>query len=169
MPTLVEITGYDPSWPAHFIEAARRLATLLGDAGLCIDHVGSTSVPGLAAKPVIDIDVTLRSPSDIPSASDRLVAAGYEPRGSRYGDGVWAFLLPGKPGQRVYLCPPDSDTHRKRMIFRDRLRSDATLAAAYETLKRQLAAAFPLDGDGYTAAKGEFIRNAIDAQAASTA
>jgi GrpB-like predicted nucleotidyltransferase (UPF0157 family) len=168
MPTPVEIVDYNPSWPACFIEARHRLAALLGDEMvLSIDHVGSTSVPDLAAKPLIDIDVTLRSPHDIPSASVRLTAAGYEPRGSRHGDGVWAFLLRGRPGQRVYLCAPDNETHRKRILFRDTLRADADLTAAYEGLKRQLAAQFPLDGDGYTSAKGEFIRGALKAAASA--
>ncbi|WP_105401979.1 MULTISPECIES: GrpB family protein [Neorhizobium] len=161
MPTPVEIVDYDPSWPACFAEAAHGLAALLGDMVVSIDHVGSTSVPGLAAKPLIDIDVTLRSTTDIPASSTLLHSLGYEPRGSRHGDGVWAFLLRGEPGQRVYLCPPDNETHRKRMLFRDRLRADADLAAAYERLKRDLALEFPLDGDGYTSAKSEFIRAAM--------
>jgi GrpB-like predicted nucleotidyltransferase (UPF0157 family) len=167
MPTPVEIVDYDPCWPAYFMQAKYGLAALLGDMVLSIDHVGSTSAPKLAAKSLIDIDVTLRSPCDIPSASDCLAAAGYVPRGSMHGDGVWAFLLPGQPGQRTHLCPPDNETHRKRMLFRDRLRVDADLAAAYEGLKRRLAAQFPFDGDGYTSAKGEFIRGAIEAAASA--
>ena len=170
MPTPVEIVDYDPSWPTCFMQAAHALAALLGDdMVLSIDHVGSTSVSDLAAKPFIDVDVTLRSPCDIPSASNRLAAAGYEPRGSRHGDGVWAFLLRGQPGQRVYLCPPNNETHWKRMLFRDRLRADATLAAAYEDLKRRLAAEFPPDGDRYTSAKGEFIRSIIGTAASAGA
>ncbi|CDZ57353.1 GrpB family protein [Neorhizobium galegae] len=161
MPTPVEIVDYDPSWPACFAEAALRLAALLGDLVVSIDHVGSTAVPGLAAKPLIDIDATLRSAADMPAASGHLHSWGYEPRGSRHGDGVWAFLLRGEPGQRAYLCPPDNETHRKRMLFRDRLRANADLAVQYEGLKYKLALEFRLDGDSYTSAKSEFIRAAI--------
>jgi GrpB-like predicted nucleotidyltransferase (UPF0157 family) len=163
MPTRVEIFEYDRSWPEHFERASRRIAALLGlDIGH-IHHVGSTSILGLAAKPLIDIDVLMASAADIPAAADRLVPAGYEARGSRHGDGVLAFLRRGNPGERVYLCPPDSDTHEQRITFRDRLRSDPALAAGYEALKRALAAKFPLDGDAYTAAKGTFIKQALTA------
>ena len=162
MPKRVEIVDYDPSWPEHFKEASRRLAALLGRDTIGFHHVGSTAVPGLAAKPLIDIDIIMDSVEDIPTASQRLVSAGYDPRGSRHRDGVFAFLLEGTPGERVYLCPPESETHWKRVIFRDRLRADNALAARYMDLKRKLAAEFPLDGDAYTAAKSGFIHCIVE-------
>lgn len=157
MPTLVEIVDYDQCWPAHFEQAARKLGALLGELALSIDHIGSTAVAGLAAKPLIDIDVTMSSPASIGMACEILVSAGYEPRGARHDDGVTAFLLRGAPGERVYLCPPGSKTHTDRLAFRDRLRRDPSIALAYGLLKKELASLFPLDGDRYTAAKSTFI------------
>jgi HAD superfamily hydrolase (TIGR01509 family) len=162
----VEIADYDPAWPQHFAKAATHLRAILQGVVSHIDHVGSTAVPGLAAKPKIDIDVTLIDGVSMSHACVALEQAGYEPRGARYGDGVFAFLLSGNPGAgnpgyRVYLCPPQSETHRKRMIFRDCLRRDTELAQAYAALKRQLAEHYRYDGDAYTKAKSAFIAKAI--------
>ena len=86
-------------------------------------HVGSTSIPNMPAKPLIDIDVTVSNLLDVPDASRCLVDAGYEPRGNRYDDEVWAFMLKSSiPRLRVYLCPPRNRTHEHRLVFRDYLR-----------------------------------------------
>lgn len=163
MPTLVFLVDYDGTWPDQFTEVAACLRSLLGAIVCDIDHVGSTAVPGLAAKPIIDIDVTLRGYEEIAPAAACMVAAGYEARGNRYNDDMWAFSRAAAPACRVYLCPPGNDTHRKRLIFRDRLRGDGDLCAAYAALKRALSRRFPLDGDSYTAAKRDFIEAAINA------
>lgn len=162
MPTLVEIVAYDDAWPRAFVEMSKHLATLLGSAVIAIDHIGSTAVPGLFAKPIIDIDVTVRGPEAIAVGSAVLVADGFASRGNRYDDGVWAFIRQGSPGQRVYLCPPDNDTHRRRLTFRDQLRQSRETADAYAALKRSLAATFAFDGDSYTAAKRQFIDDVVN-------
>jgi GrpB-like predicted nucleotidyltransferase (UPF0157 family) len=87
MPTLVEILPYDPDWPKYFSDAEARLRAVLGASVMALDHIGSTAIPGMSAKAIIDIDVTLGL-SGIPSASTSLVSAGYEPRGNRYDDDV---------------------------------------------------------------------------------
>lgn len=161
MPTLVEVVAYDKAWPRAFAEMSKHLMSRLGSAVIAIDHIGSTAVPGLAAKPIIDIDVTMRGPDAIAAGSAALVADGFVPRGNRYDDGVWAFAKRGALGQRVYLCPPFSDTHRRRLIFRDQLRRSREMADAYAALKRRLAATFSLDGDSYTAAKTQFIDEVV--------
>ncbi len=162
MATLVEIVPYDASWPRHFLKIAKELRAILGPNAIAIEHIGSTAVPGLPAKPVIDVDVILSGPSDISSASDALVAAGYEARENRYDDGVRAFLKrSATPQQRFYLCPPGNRTHERRLVFRDVLRGHAETAAAYATLKTELARKFPYDGDAYTAAKGDFISRVV--------
>lgn len=103
MATLVEIVPYDPNWPRHFSTISSELRQLLGNKVVAIDHIGSTSVHGLSAKPLIDIDVTVDGVADIPAVSDALIEAGYDPRGNRYGDDVLAFLHSGRtPKQRVY-------------------------------------------------------------------
>ena len=161
MPTPVVIVDYDTVWPEHFTVIAASLHTLLGDAVCAVDHVGSTAVPHLAAKPVIDVDVVLSCEQHMTGACELMVAAGYEARGNRYDDGMWAFLKKSAPACRIYLCPPGNETHRRRTAFRDRLREDAALREAYADLKRTLARRFPLDGDAYTAAKKAFIDAAI--------
>ena len=162
MPTPVVIADYDSAWPEHFTVIAASLRTLLGDAVHAVDHVGSTAVPYLAAKPIIDVDVTLVGEQHMARACVRMAAAGYEARGNRYDDGMWAFLKKKTaPACRVYLCPPGNETHRRRLAFRDCLREDGALRDAYADLKRTLARRFPLDGDAYTAAKKAFIDAAI--------
>lgn len=102
MATLVEIVPYNKSWAANFAVIEHSIRSLLGPRVVAIDHVGSTAIPGMPAKPLIDVDVTVWSLSDIPSASAVLVAAEYEPRGSRYDDDVWAFLKRSSmPQQRI--------------------------------------------------------------------
>ncbi len=160
MPTPVVVVDYDMAWPDRFAQIASSLRVLLGGAVREIDHVGSTAVPGLAAKPIIDIDVTLPA-EEIAIACERMVSAGYEARGNRYDDGMWAFSRKVAPACRVYLCPPGNETHHKRLAFRERLRGDDSLSAAYAALKRRLSGQFPLDGDAYTAAKRGFIDAAI--------
>lgn len=163
MPTQVEIVAYDPGWPRHFEEAEARLRALLGTVVAAVDHIGSTAITNMSAKPVIDIDVTLTNQADIPEASRRLVEAGFEPRGNRYNDDVWAFLLKGAtPQLRVYLCPTGNRTHERRLAFRDYLRHHPAAAEAYAVLKRQLAVRFAYDGDRYTAEKSGFILEILE-------
>ncbi len=157
MPTLVEIVPYDPKWPDDFLASEALLRDVLGGCVGAVEHIGSTAVPGLAAKPIIDVDV-VSGIGDIPNASAALIDAGFEPRGNRYDDDVWAFLLKRlSPQIRVYLCPPSNQTHERRMLFRNYLRQHDDRALAYSTLKRHLAEQFPYDGDRYTSEKSAFI------------
>jgi GrpB-like predicted nucleotidyltransferase (UPF0157 family) len=165
----VEIVPYNDGWPGHFLAIACTLRMLLGGRVVTIDHIGSTSIPGLAAKPLIDIDVILRNFEEVEEASAVLEAAGYEPRGNRHEREVFAFLKRSSvPGQRVYLCPQRNETHRQRILFRDYLRAHPQTAAAYRALKLKLCKDFEYDGDGYTAAKAAFVTDVVEraAQAA---
>ena len=163
MPTLVELVPYDQQWPSHFSAAAEWLRELLRDKVIAIDHIGSTAIPGMNAKPLIDIDVTLTDLDAVSAAATALVNAGFEARGNRYGDNMWAFLLKTfTPALRVYLCPPENETHLRRLLFRDHLRQHADLAAQYAELKKRLAREFPYDGDRYTAEKSAFIREVVE-------
>ncbi|MBB4572211.1 GrpB family protein [Rhizobium lentis] len=154
---LVELVPYDPQWPTQFRRIRNRLLTWLPQA-LFIDHIGSTSIPGMIAKPLIDIDIVLPSLEHIADATAALLAEAYEPRGNRYDDEVWAFLSRGSvPAERVYLCPAGNGTHRNRLAFRDYLIAHPESASKYATLKRRLAAEFRTDGDRYTAQKREFV------------
>lgn len=162
MPTLVEIVPYDPKWTDDFLATEALLREVLGGCVGAVEHIGSTAVPGLAAKPIIDVDVVVSGMGDIPGASAALINAGFEPRGNRYDDDVWAFLLKRPlPQIRVYLCPPSNQTHERRMLFRNYLRQHHDRALAYSILKRHLAEQFPYDGDRYTAEKSAFISEIV--------
>jgi GrpB-like predicted nucleotidyltransferase (UPF0157 family) len=158
----VELVPFDALWRAVFEEIANQLRISLSNCVLSIDHVGSTAIPNMLAKPFIDIDISVRDLNDIAPATDILLGLGYEPRGSRYDDDMWAFLMRNCPtGQRVYRCPPDNPTHRKRLVFRDYLIAHPNTARQYANLKMRLASAFENDGDAYTAAKGSFIEDVV--------
>lgn len=162
MATLVELLPYAPRWANDFSAAELLLRSTLGACVVAVEHIGSTAVPGLAAKPILDVDVILSGLDDVPTASEALIKAGFKPRGNRYDDDVWAFLLKSSSPQiRVYLCPPSNQTHRRRMIFRDYLCQNDEAALAYSELKRRLAEQFPYDGDRYTAEKSAFISEIV--------
>jgi GrpB-like predicted nucleotidyltransferase (UPF0157 family) len=162
MPERVEIVPYDETWPAHFREIADDLDALLGDRVLDIQHIGSTSIPGMAAKPLIDIDVIMPTAADVIDACPLMEAAGYEPRGNRYDADIFAFMRrTATPRQRIYLCPEGHDTHHRRILFRDYLRTHPQAASDYQALKLKLAEDFEYDGDGYTAAKAAFVNDIV--------
>jgi GrpB-like predicted nucleotidyltransferase (UPF0157 family) len=152
----------DPTWPRSFEEEAARIADALGDQVVRIDHVGSTSVPGLDAKPIIDIQVSLRSLEPRSAYAPSLRALGYrtllDPTSpdheyaSREGEG-------SRRGFHVHLCPAGSAWERRHLAFRDWLRAHPDDAAAYAALKRELASAHPNDVFTYTDEKGGFIRS----------
>ncbi|MBX4873339.1 GrpB family protein [Rhizobium bangladeshense] len=153
----VEIVNYDREWSVAFQRIRAKLAALLPQA-LAIDHVGSTAIPDMTAKPLIDIDIVLPGLEHIESATQVLLSENYEPRGNRYDDQVWAFLSRDSlPAERVYLCPVGNGTHRNRLAFRDYLIAHPEAAGEYAALKRRLAAEFKMDGDRYTAEKREFV------------
>ncbi|MBB3309638.1 GrpB-like predicted nucleotidyltransferase (UPF0157 family) [Rhizobium sp. BK196] len=163
MPTLVELSAFDPSWKNDFTAAEVLLRATLGKFVVSVDHIGSTAVPGLAAKPIIDINITTSSLNDVPDASVELIKLGFEPRGNRYDDDVLAFLWKCRmPQIRVYLCPPSNQTHERRMLFRDYLRQHDEVATAYAVLKRRLANQFPYDGDRYTSEKSAFVSDIVE-------
>jgi len=158
MSTPVVIEDYDAHWPGHFETLRRRISDALGSLAGAIEHVGSTAVPGLAAKPIIDIDVLLQSDDDLPLAISRLHALGYEHQGNLGIAGRKAFRSPTSEfHHHLYVCPPNSRAYLEHLAFRDHLRSHPEDARAYERLKRSLAERFASDRDAYTLGKTGFI------------
>jgi GrpB-like predicted nucleotidyltransferase (UPF0157 family) len=156
----IVIVDYDPRWPAEFERLRDRAAAATGELALAIEHVGSTAVPGLAAKPVIDLVVVV-APGDVGSAVERLEAVGYTHRGNLGVEGREAFSVPhGEARHHLYVCPADSEELRAQLAFRDGLRADPELAAAYEAVKRRLAELYRDDRTAYTEAKTEFVTRA---------
>jgi GrpB-like predicted nucleotidyltransferase (UPF0157 family) len=152
------VVDYDPHWPATFEILRSSLAGALGGLVAAIEHIGSTAVPGLAAKPIIDIDVLLKCASDLPLVIQRLASLGYTHRGDLGVAGREAFACPpGAHAHHLYVCPPESQEYRRHLALRDYLRSHSAEAAAYSNLKRSLAARFRHDRSAYTEGKREFI------------
>lgn len=167
---MVEIVDYDPAWAERFRALAERTAAALGDVALAVEDVGSTSVPGLAAKPVIDLDVVVRA-GDVERAVQRLAAVGYVHRGELGVPGRHAFRPPpGDARRHLYVCVDGSPGLRDHLRFRDHLRAHPADAAEYAALKRRLAARHRDDPDASQRAKSAFIdtltqRAAADATA----
>jgi GrpB-like predicted nucleotidyltransferase (UPF0157 family) len=154
------IVDYDSRWPQEFERLRDRALGAVGEIAIAIEHVGSTAVPGLAAKPVIDL-VMVVEPDDVATAVERLVAIGYVHRGNLGVEGREAFAAPETDRQHhLYVSPTDSEELRAQLAFRDRLRTNPQLAAQYETLKRELAKTFRDDRPGYTEAKTAFVTEA---------
>ncbi|MFE6968549.1 GrpB family protein [Isoptericola sp. NPDC057653] len=144
----------DPAWPARFARERERIAAALGPVAVRIDHVGSTSVPGLAAKPIVDIDVSVPDVEDEDAYLPALLAAGYLLRVREPGH---RLVRTPDLGVHVHVCSAGSDWERLHLLFRDRLRHDAGDRAAYAALKRELAAREWPSMNHYAEAKGELI------------
>jgi GrpB-like predicted nucleotidyltransferase (UPF0157 family) len=164
----VHVAEYDRAWPAQFQRLARRAAAAIGDGVLAVEHVGSTSVPGLAAKPVIDLAVLVR-PEDVRHAIDRLAEIGYVHQGERGIPGREAFRTPaGEEKHHLYVCVAGSPGVRDHLLFRDYLRAHPDVAREYADLKRSLAVQHRDDREAYQRAKGPFI-DAVTRRAAAEA
>ena len=165
----VIIEDYDPLWPRRFETLRRGLAGLLNGLPLAIEHVGSTAVPGLPAKPIIDVDVLLRSAGDLPRVILALASVGYQHRGDLGVPGREAFRAPAdRHPHHLYVCTGHGP-YGQHIAFRDYLRSHPEKASAYAALKRKLALEFGADRDAYTNAKSEFIDTILCAAASEKA
>lgn len=157
----IKVVDYDPSWPRLFAEIHAEVSALLGEFVLSIDHIGSTSVPGLAAKPKIDLDAVVISDDVLPAAIEAVRAADFVFHGDT-GEQRWAFTRDHEAhGFKLYLCGPDNRAHRERILFRDYLRAHPERAGAYADLKRQLGAKADGDWDFYTGGKTGFVRETV--------
>lgn len=155
-PVWVSLSEYDPRWPQRFQAYADELRSILGDRATQIEHIGSTSVPGLAAKPVIDIVIAVEDPDDEPAYLPDLQAAGYD---LRVREPQHRCLRGGHLDQPVNLhCyPPEHAEIRKYLLFRDRLRSTPAERQLYESTKRSLAGREWADMNYYAEAKGPVV------------
>ena len=147
----IEVADYDPAWPLRFADIAERIQAAFQDGPLVrVEHVGSTSVPGLAAKPIIDIDVVIPSRADLPEAIRRLATLGYEHQGDGGISSREAFQPPADTlYHHLYVCAEDSPELGRQLAFRDYLRAHQDAARQYGELKRDLAARHVTDIDAY--------------------
>ncbi|MGA2233028.1 MAG: GrpB family protein [Tepidisphaeraceae bacterium] len=161
----VEIQPYDPGWPARFASERTRLLQLFPGAFRGIEHFGSTAVPGLAAKPIIDILAGVESMLVADEILLPLCQAGYDTSkefNATLKNERWLMLHEnGKRTHHLHLVLHDQSEWRRKLAFRDALRADRALAVRYETLKRTLASLHSDDREAYTAAKSEFITSVV--------
>lgn len=166
----VSIQDYDPAWPEAFSKLAARVNAALGSLVVTIEHIGSTAVPGLAAKPIIDLDVVLGSPADLPEGIRLLASLGYVHEGDLGITGREAFRSPeGEPRHHLYVLTVGANELRRHLAFRDALRDDNELRDKYAVLKRSIAKAYQDDRSGYTEAKTDFITSITRHQMAQDA
>jgi GrpB-like predicted nucleotidyltransferase (UPF0157 family) len=168
----VVIVDYDASWPVRFAEERARLAPAIAPFARSIEHVGSTAVPDLCAKPIIDLLVTVEQLGLAQRYAAALTTVGYVLRADTADTERYAFGkrdVQGKrpiPGYNLHVVQHGGVEHQRHLAFRDYLCSHPDAARAYGDLKRRLATAFGNDRDGYTQAKSAFVRS-IEALAQS--
>jgi GrpB-like predicted nucleotidyltransferase (UPF0157 family) len=161
----VEVVAYDPRWPLRYDQERDRIAAALGEGAVAIEHVGGTAVPGLPAKPVIDIMVGVPDIERAGQAVAGLINLGYQyvpelesqlPERRYFRRGV-------PETHHVHMVAMSSDFWEEHLLFRDYLRTHPQAAEEYGKLKRGLAGRFRFDRDAYRAGKVSFIDTVVDA------
>jgi GrpB-like predicted nucleotidyltransferase (UPF0157 family) len=161
---VVVVAPYDPRWPILFEEASAQLKTALGRAILDVHHVGSTAVPGLCAKPILDVLVSVPDFDDAKRLVPQLSELGYEFRPDEEIPDRHYFRRPPGGELRTHhlsLAEPGSRYHRVTLGFRDGLRRHPDLATAYARLKLDLAQRFPRDRPAYIEGKTQFVMEVL--------
>jgi GrpB-like predicted nucleotidyltransferase (UPF0157 family) len=162
----IEVVPYNPDWPSLFKMEADRLGAILGQEAVAIHHIGSTAIPNIRAKPIIDILVEVQDIEKVDDFNTEMIRQGYRPQGEF-----------GIPGRRFFIKgPDDARTHhihvfqtghpevQRHLDFRDYMVTHPEEAQAYSRLKETLAQRFPEDIEGYVAGKDGFIKD-IDRKA----
>lgn len=159
----VVVVPYDPRWRELFDAASAELSAALGSSILAIHHVGSTAVPGLCAKPILDILVSIPAFQAGVLLVPALESLGYEFRpDEEIPDRHYFRRRTGTTRtHHLSLAEPESEYHRVTLAFRDALRRDPELAAAYAALKLDLARRFPLDRAAYIEGKSLFVSEVL--------
>lgn len=159
------VVDYQPSWPTLFEGERTRIVEAFGEVMegvVAIDHVGSTAVPGLAAKPVIDILIGVRDRSFGERSIAPLEGIGYEYRGESGIPGRYYFRKGSPRSHHLHLVEHGTEKWRETIDFRDYLRAHPETVREYETLKRALAAKHRAHREAYTDGKAPFIRSVLE-------
>ena len=159
----IVVRDYDPAWPEMFEQERTDLYGALGSIVMTVEHVGSTSVPGLAAKPIIDLLIVVRSLTEARSCCiEPLEALGYTylPEYESWLPGELFFRkgMPGPWTHHVHMMEPSNPHREELVLFRDYLRSHPEIAGSYAHLKRSLALTFGDDIAGFRNAKNSFVK-----------
>jgi GrpB-like predicted nucleotidyltransferase (UPF0157 family) len=150
----IVIVDHDPDWAQKFTTERNRIVHALGTRARRVDHIGSTAVPGLPAKPIIDINLSVDDVNDEAAYLPQLLAAGYQLRVRQRGHRM--ARAPTKD-VHVHVCTLGSDWEQRDLVFRDWLRTHPADRDRYAALKRQLAQQDWPDMNAYAHAKGPFI------------
>lgn len=158
----VTVIQYDPEWARLYEELRDFVRPVLTDLVVTIEHVGSTSVLGLASKPIVDMDVIVSTQADIQIAIQRLATLGYVHEGDLGTPGREAFIPPEKiPWHHLYVCTEGNAEYKRHILFRDYLRAHPEDSKIYGDLKLKLAQQFRNERSAYTNAKSEFVKEIL--------
>ena len=156
----VVVMPYDEQWKLDFLQIKAELSDALGQLAIGIEHVGSTSVQGLSAKPIIDIDVIIKDNTALENVVSALGEIGYRHEGNLGIVGREAFKYDGKEHLRkhhLYVCPEDSPELKRHIAFRDYLRTRPEAVREYSRIKEEGAKKYPDDIEKYIEYKAPFI------------
>lgn len=162
----VRIVDYDSSWPKLFEKEKRLILSVIGHVVVSVEHIGSTSVLGLGAKPIIDMLVAVHHLGDAEMCIEPLRTIGYkyEPEHEAQIPERRFFNKGQPPAEQHYhlhMVELTSDFWKRHLLFRDYLRTHPEAAQQYQRLKRQLAAEYTTNREGYTEAKASFIESIV--------
>ncbi|EWH03320.1 GrpB family protein [Halomonas sp. BC04] len=162
----VQLVEYVPAWPARFDAEQGRLLKRFPAELLDVQHIGSTAIPGMPAKPIIDVMAGVASMAVADALFAPLLEYGYVTSvefNASLTDRRWFMRhANGRRTHHLHVVVHDGGLWRQRLVFRDALRADPALAEHYATLKRELASCHRQDREAYTRAKGDFIRALLD-------
>ena len=159
----ISIVSYDPRWPEAFRAEASLIAAIFAEELLAVHHIGGTSIPGMSAKPIIDIMPIVRNIGKAEAFNEAMTRVGYTPMGE-YGIAGRRFFLKGGDDARthhVHAYEPDNPEVRWHLNFRDYLAAHASDALECAKLKIRLAAEHRYDIDAYTKGKSAFVKNVL--------
>ena len=164
------VVEYDARWPVWFAEIRDGLSPYLEGIPHTVEHVGSTAVPGLAAKPIIDVDVVVPAADHVPAAVAAMVAAGYHHEGDLGITGREAFTLPPDAAHyhHLYVVVDGNKPHQDHALLRDHLRANAADRERYAALKREVAHLLTTDRTAYVEAKAGLVEEIIQRAAQSS-
>ncbi|MBA4541866.1 GrpB family protein [Thermoactinomyces daqus] len=156
----VIVTPYNPRWPEQFAAEAKKIKEALGPEAVCIHHIGSTAVPGLAAKPIIDLIPVVNDIEKIDKLTGNMKAIGYVPMGE-YGIPGRRYFFKGSEQvhtHRVHIFARGNPEITRHLAFRDYLRAHPDEARRYAELKINLAKQYPASIEHYISGKNDLIK-----------
>lgn len=164
--TPIEIVEYDPSWPTAYREEVDRLRSVVGQITVGFAHIGSTAVPELPAKDIVDVLAGVNDITDVDPYVDQLTDLGYTfyPSSRSVESRDWRYFERRDEGQWVNLhfMPADSEAVHRDLLFREYLRDHPDVAERYAELKHELAASHPTDVEAYSTGKSAFVADVIE-------